>query len=82
MPMLRYPSGVQYLSSVRDSRTPTETAVIAEVPAAFGERAPSAARCRGWLGSAGSHHRLYPFVAPETITDDLITTLAAAVRFG
>ena len=75
-------SEVQYLSPAPDARAPTETAVIAAVPAA--EPLVSVHRLQldvaaGW-GVPAHVTVLYPFVAPETITDDLITTLAAAVR--
>jgi 2'-5' RNA ligase len=80
--MLRYLSEVQYLDPAPDAPAPTETAVIAAVPAAE----PLVSVHRQQLDPAASwgvpaHVTvLYPFVAPEAITDDLITTLGAAVR--
>jgi hypothetical protein len=80
--MLRYLSKVQYLNPAPNAPAPTETAVIAAVPAAeplvseHRQQLDVAAAC----GVPAHVTVLYPFVAPGAISDDLITILATAVR--
>jgi hypothetical protein len=77
--MFHYLSGVRYLNPAQDAPAPTETAVIVAVPKAE----PVVSEHRQQLDVAGvpAHVTvLYPFVAPEAISDTLITTLAAVVR--
>jgi 2'-5' RNA ligase len=73
---------VQYLQAAPDAPAPTQTAVIAAVP----EAEPLVSKHRqqldvsaGW-GVPAHVTVLFPFVAPEAISDDVITTLATAVR--
>jgi 2'-5' RNA ligase len=65
-----------------DAPAATETAVIAAVPAAeplVGVHRQQLDVAAGW-GVPAHVTVLYPFVAPEAITDDVITTLGAVVR--
>jgi 2'-5' RNA ligase len=80
--MLRYLSEVQYLNPVPDAPAPTETAVIAAVPAAeflVSEHRQQFDVAAGW-GVPAHVTVLYPFVAPEAISDDVIAILATAVK--
>jgi 2'-5' RNA ligase len=80
--MLRYRSEVRYLNPAPDAPAPTATAVIAAVPAAeflVSEHRQQLDVSAAW-GVPAHVTVLYPFVAPEAISDDLITTLATAVR--
>jgi 2'-5' RNA ligase len=73
---------VQYLTPAPAAPAATETALIAAVPAAeplVGVHRQQLDGSAGW-GVPAHVTVLGPFVAPEAITDDLITTLAAAVR--
>lgn len=73
---------MQYLRSATDAPTPTQTAVIVPVPAAE----PLVGRHRDRLDAAAAmgvpaHVTvLYPFVEPADVTEELMATLAAAVR--
>jgi 2'-5' RNA ligase len=80
--MLRYFSDVQYLNPAPDAPAPTGTAVIAAVPVAeplVSEHRQQLDVSAGW-GVPAHVTVLYPFVEPAAISDDLITTLAMAVR--
>lgn len=70
-----------YLQPSPDAPAPTETAVIVEVAAA--ETAVGEHRARmDWAAARGvpAHVTvLYPFVDPDDVTEDLVTTLTAAV---
>jgi 2'-5' RNA ligase len=73
---------VQYLTPAPDAPAATQTALIAAVPAAeplIGVHRQQLDGSAGW-GVPAHLTVLGPFVAPEAITDDLITTLAAVVR--
>jgi 2'-5' RNA ligase len=73
---------VQYLNPAPDAPAPTETALIAALPAVdplVGGHRQQLDGSADW-GVPAHVTVLAPFVAPEAITDDLITTLAAAVR--
>ena len=72
---------MQNLSPSQNAPAPTETAVIAAVPAAepvVGGHRQQLDGAAGW-GVPAHVTVLGPFVAPEAINDDLITTLAAVV---
>jgi 2'-5' RNA ligase len=80
--MFHYLSGVRYLNPAQDAPAPTETAVIAAVPKAepvVSEHRQQLDVAAGW-GVPAHVTVLYPFVAPEALSDTLITTLAAVVR--
>jgi len=70
------------LNPAQDAPAPTETAVIVAVPQAepvVGEHRQQLDVAAGW-GVPAHVTVLYPFVAPQAISDTLITTLAAVVR--
>jgi 2'-5' RNA ligase len=80
--MFHYLSGVRYLNPAQDAPAPTETAVIVAVPKAepvVSEHRQQLDVAAGW-GVPAHVTVLYPFVAPEALSDTLITTLAAVVR--
>lgn len=76
-----YRPRVQHLSPAPDAPAPTQTAVIAPVPAAeplVGEHRQSLDPAAAW-GVPAHVTVLYPFVEPAAVTEYLIATLAAAV---
>ena len=73
--MFHYLSGVRYLNPAQDAPAPTETAVIAAVPKAepvVSEHRQQLDVAAGW-GVPAHVTVLYPFVAPEALSDTLIT---------